>query len=68
MLFSDKRRHMIQMPALSKDGNRVNMASLVNHLCLEEMKDPRKDLFVLGDHLYVLKNPCPSHHQPLYRP
>lgn len=53
MLFSDQRRHSISIPAANKDGKPATIADLIHHLCEHTMKDARKDLFVLQDHLYV---------------
>ncbi|KAI1663076.1 ubiquitin related modifier 1 [Daldinia decipiens] len=51
MLFSDQRRHSISISAANKDGNPATIADLIYHLCEYTMKDARKDLFVLQDHL-----------------
>ncbi|KAI1802284.1 ubiquitin related modifier 1 [Daldinia bambusicola] len=51
MLFSDQRRHSISLPATNKDGKPTTIADLIHHLCEHTMKDSRKDLFVLQDHL-----------------
>lgn len=50
MLFSNKKKHDIQMPAAnSKTGSPSTIADLINFLCDNLMDDPRKDLFVLED-------------------
>ncbi|KAK6952214.1 Ubiquitin- modifier 1 [Daldinia eschscholtzii] len=51
MLFSDQRRHTISLPAANKDGKPATIADLIHYLCEHTMKDARKDLFVLQDHL-----------------
>ncbi|KAI1738469.1 Urm1-domain-containing protein [Xylaria scruposa] len=51
MLFSDQRRHAISMPATGKNGNPATIAYLVDYLCENTMKDVRKELFVLDDHV-----------------
>ncbi|KAI0546841.1 Urm1-domain-containing protein [Xylaria curta] len=51
MLFSDQRRHAISMPAIGKDGKPATIAYLVDYLCENTMKDARKELFVLDDHV-----------------
>ncbi|KAL6854171.1 ubiquitin related modifier 1 [Trichoderma novae-zelandiae] len=51
MLFSDQRRHSLVLPAKDKDGNPSTIAYLIHHLCEHVMKDTRKELFVLQDHL-----------------
>lgn len=51
MLFGDKRRHSLSIPAVDKDGKPATVAFLIDHLCRDTMKDSRKELFVLDDHL-----------------
>lgn len=51
MLFSDKRRHSLAIPAVDKGGNPATIAFLIDYLCRNTMKDSRKELFVLDDHL-----------------
>lgn len=51
MLFGDKRRHSLSIPAVDKDGKPATIAFLIDHLCRETMKDSREELFVLDDHL-----------------
>ncbi|KAI1391238.1 ubiquitin related modifier 1 [Hypoxylon trugodes] len=51
MLFSDQRRHSLFIPAATKEGKPVTIAGLIDHLCEHTMKDTRKELFVLEDHL-----------------
>lgn len=51
MLFSDQRRHSLSVPAVNKDGSPATIAFLVDYLCRHVMKDTRKSLFVLDDHL-----------------
>ncbi|ETS80683.1 hypothetical protein PFICI_08212 [Pestalotiopsis fici W106-1] len=51
MLFGDERRHSLSIPAVDKDGKPATVAFLIDHLCRETMKDSRKELFVLDDHL-----------------
>lgn len=60
MLFSDQRRHSLVLPAKDQDGKPSTIASLIHHLCEHVMKDTRKELFVLQDHLYVSSRPSPS--------
>lgn len=59
MLFSDQRRHSLSIPASNKEGKPVTIADLIDYLCENTMKDSRKELFVLEDHLYV-PTPLPS--------
>ncbi|KAK6071646.1 Ubiquitin-related modifier 1 [Seiridium cupressi] len=51
MLFEDKRRHSLSIPAIGKDGKPATIAFLIDYLCRNTMKDNRKELFVLDDHL-----------------
>ncbi|KAI0193918.1 hypothetical protein EV127DRAFT_478533 [Xylaria flabelliformis] len=51
MLFSDQRRHAVSMPATGKNGKPATIACLVDYLCENTMKDTRKELFVLDDHV-----------------
>jgi ubiquitin related modifier 1 len=53
MLFSDQRRHSLSIPATDKDGKPSNISVLIDYLCKNIMKDTRKELFVLDDHMYV---------------
>jgi hypothetical protein len=52
MLFSDQRKHSLRVPAKDDKGNAVTVGWLVHHLCEEVMKDTRKEMFVLDDHVY----------------
>lgn len=54
MLFSDQRQHKLAIPAHDKDSKPVTIAYLIDHLCQHVMKDSRKELFVLDNHMYVL--------------
>jgi ubiquitin related modifier 1 len=47
MLFDNKRKLSITVPAKGKDGSNTTIADLVRHLCDNVMKDPRKELFIL---------------------
>ncbi|KAK8100932.1 hypothetical protein PG999_011306 [Apiospora kogelbergensis] len=51
MLFSDQRRHSLSIPVATAEGKPATVASLIDHLCRNTMKDTRKELFVLDDHL-----------------
>jgi ubiquitin related modifier 1 len=51
MLFSDERKHKISVPKQDEKGNKVTVGWLVDHLCQNVMKDTRKELFVLDDHV-----------------
>ncbi|KAG5981341.1 Ubiquitin- modifier 1 [Claviceps digitariae] len=51
MLFSDQRHHSLRLPSRNKDGQPVNIAHLIDHLCEHVMKDTRQELFVLDNHL-----------------
>ena len=49
ILFSNKRKHVISIPA--QDGNKQpsNVAFLIQYLCDNLMDDPRRDMFVIDD-------------------
>ncbi|KAG5928026.1 Ubiquitin- modifier 1 [Claviceps africana] len=51
MLFSDQRHHSLSLPRRNNDGQPVNIAHLIDHLCQHVMKDTRQELFVLDNHL-----------------
>ncbi|KAL2268665.1 hypothetical protein VTJ83DRAFT_3511 [Remersonia thermophila] len=51
MLFDNKRRYSVSLPAVDGSGKPVTMAFLIDHLCTHLMKDPRVDLFVLDKHI-----------------
>ncbi|KAF2161010.1 hypothetical protein M409DRAFT_28617 [Zasmidium cellare ATCC 36951] len=49
MLFSDQRKHKISIPAEESKGQPATVAFLIQWLCDNLMKDPRKEMFVLDD-------------------
>ena len=49
MLFSDQRKHKISVPATDEGDQPSNVAFLIQWLCQNLMKDPRKEMFVLDD-------------------
>ncbi|KAI5367905.1 Putative Beta-grasp domain superfamily protein [Septoria linicola] len=49
LLFSDQRKHAVNLPAQDSQGNAATVAFLIQWLCDNLMKDPRKDMFVLDD-------------------
>jgi ubiquitin related modifier 1 len=51
MLFADKREHKLVLPAKDDSGKPATIGFLINYLCKNTMKDRRKELFVLDDHL-----------------
>ncbi|KAH7393140.1 ubiquitin-related modifier 1 [Cadophora sp. MPI-SDFR-AT-0126] len=51
MLFSDERKHKIEVPATDDKGNAVTVGWLVDYLCEELMKDTRKEMFLLDGHV-----------------
>ncbi|KAH8881511.1 ubiquitin-related modifier 1 [Thozetella sp. PMI_491] len=51
MLFADKKRHSLSIPAKDKDGRSTNIAYLIDYLCKNTMRDPRQELFVLDNHI-----------------
>lgn len=62
MLFDDQRQYEVSVPAVTGDGKPVDIAFLVGYLCQNLMKDSRKELFVLEDHMYVT---CPFNIRPI---
>lgn len=56
MLFSNQRVHQIEIPATDKSGGPVSIAFLIHHLCDNVMKDTRKEMFLLDDHVYGFSN------------
>ena len=60
MLFSNERKLSLSIPTKDDNGSRSNIAFLVRYLCDTAMKDPRKELFVLDDTVYV-DRPLPTH-------
>ena len=50
MLFSDQREHQVKIPPIV-DKKPVTVAYLIDYLCEHIMKDTRKELFVLDDHM-----------------
>lgn len=58
MLFSDQRIHKLTIPTHDADGKAVTIAYLITHLCENVMKDNRKELFVLDDHMYAPSSSC----------
>ena len=59
MLFSNQKRRVLSIPTTKDDGKPVNIAFLVDYLVKNVMKDPRKELFVLDNQVYVCL--LPSH-------
>jgi ubiquitin related modifier 1 len=59
MLFSNERKLSLSIPVQDDVGAPVNVAFLVQHLCENVMKDPRKDMFVL-DGTVCVQNPPAS--------
>lgn len=55
MLFSDKKKHKICIPGSESRGQPSTVAYLITWLCENLMKDPRKEMFVLDDSVYVTR-------------
>ncbi|KAL8918805.1 MAG: hypothetical protein Q9208_007143 [Pyrenodesmia sp. 3 TL-2023] len=49
MLFSNKRKHSLPLPAVDEKGGASNLAYLVRYLCDNLMSGCKKELFVLHD-------------------
>jgi hypothetical protein len=54
MLFSNERKLTLSIPAKDNHGASTNVGYLVDYLCENAMKDPRKELFVLDGTVYVI--------------
>lgn len=54
MLFDNETKHKISIPAKDNDGMPVNIGFLIQYLCDNLMKDPRKGLFVLENAVYSI--------------
>lgn len=67
MLFADKKRLEVTLPALDAAGGPASVGFLIAHLCSTAMTDGRKDLFVLEEHLCVsFSAPFPFLHLFVY--
>lgn len=53
MLFADQKRHELVLPSVNKEGKPATIKFLMDYLCEHSMKDARKELFILDNHLYV---------------
>lgn len=51
MLFSNERKHKVNLPARLSDGSLPNIAYLLQYLVENVMKDERKELFILEDNV-----------------
>lgn len=49
MLFDNINVHKVQAPTTSQSGSAFTVGDLIPWLVENEMKDSRKELFVLGD-------------------
>jgi Urm1 (Ubiquitin related modifier) len=58
MLFGNKNKHKVSIPAKDVDGLPVNIKYLVAYICQNIMQDSRKELFVVDDAVY-----CQSPHK-----
>ncbi|KAI4133325.1 MAG: hypothetical protein LQ347_002217 [Umbilicaria vellea] len=47
LLFSNRRKHQLSLPAKDEDGQAANVAFLVRYLCQHLMSDRREELFVM---------------------
>lgn len=66
MLFSDQRKHRIIVPAAQPDNKSpADVGYLIQWLCQNLMKDPRKELFVLDDSVLACPLPFPFAPTPL---
>jgi ubiquitin related modifier 1 len=51
MLFANERRLELGLPAKDEQDRPANVAFLIRYLCLNCLKDPRAELFVLDDNV-----------------
>lgn len=51
MLFSNQKKHHVSLPVQDEAGNASSIAYLIRYLCDNVMRDPKKELFVLDDHV-----------------
>lgn len=51
MLFSDKKKHKLSIPATDDSDRPTTVASLLTYLCQNVMKDQREEMFVLDGHV-----------------
>ncbi|RMZ87221.1 hypothetical protein DV736_g5552, partial [Chaetothyriales sp. CBS 134916] len=47
ILFNNKAKHSVSIPAKSAAGTRTTVGDLINFVCQHLLTDPRKELFVL---------------------
>jgi ubiquitin related modifier 1 len=47
MLFSNQRKHQVNIPFSNSSNEAPNVSFLVDYLCENLMRDSRKELFVL---------------------
>lgn len=52
MLFDNKNKHKISIPAKDPNGSAANIEFLVSYLCNNLLKDSRKELFVVDGSVY----------------
>ena len=55
MLFANRKRIAVDLPAHDASGTASTIKSLIAHLCTAEMADARQDLFVVGGGDYSLR-------------
>ena len=53
MLFSNKRKHKISIPVVEANGSPSTIAFLITWLCENLVDDPRKEMFVVDDSVYL---------------
>ena len=54
LLFANQRKHKISVPAKDLKGDPATVAYLIQWLCENLIKDPRKEMFLLDDTVYVM--------------
>lgn len=64
MLFGNDTRHNVSIPAKDYHGNPTTIRYLISWLYKNLIQDPRRELFILKNTVYIrrvrLKSTCPS--------
>lgn len=51
LLFDNKRTYKLDVPSTDSNDMPSTVAYLITYLCENVMKDPRKEMFLLDDHV-----------------
>lgn len=52
MLFNNKNKHKLSIPAEAPHGSPANINFLVRYICDNLMRDSRRELFVVDEAVY----------------